>query len=99
MSTMNMTSTQAQAEASIVQTLIQTMPQTMGACLVGLYLSAVYAIDMAFFNAISDSNHIPSFYGVTLLQTYQYFNRYYGRDNIYLYAMVWPTLFNLNVDA
>ncbi|GJJ06942.1 hypothetical protein Clacol_001138 [Clathrus columnatus] len=28
------------------------------------------------------------FYGVTLLQTYQYFSRYYRRDSIYLYVLV-----------
>ncbi|GJJ07016.1 hypothetical protein Clacol_001214 [Clathrus columnatus] len=59
------TSTQTQLEAS----LDQSIPVTVGACLLGAYLAAV-------------------FYGVTLLQTYQYFSRYYGRDSIYLCVLV-----------
>ncbi|CAA7262860.1 unnamed protein product [Cyclocybe aegerita] len=48
--------------------LIPIVP-TMGACLIGVYLSSV-------------------FYGVTLLQTYQYFYRYWGRDKLYIYSLV-----------
>ncbi|CAA7262789.1 unnamed protein product [Cyclocybe aegerita] len=42
---------------------------TLGACLLGVYLSSV-------------------FYGLTLLQTYQYFYRYWSRDKIYIYVLV-----------
>ncbi|CAA7262861.1 unnamed protein product [Cyclocybe aegerita] len=45
------------------------MAPTMGACLIGVYLSCI-------------------FYGLTLLQTYQYFHRYWARDKMYLYVLV-----------
>ncbi|KAJ7598431.1 hypothetical protein C8J56DRAFT_1039307 [Mycena floridula] len=57
------------AEAALEHSLIKSMSQTMGACLVGSYLST-------------------AFYGVTLLQTYQYFSRFWGRDRIYLPILV-----------
>ncbi|GJJ07015.1 hypothetical protein Clacol_001213 [Clathrus columnatus] len=64
-----MTSTSTQTQAELIQSLTQVIPITVGACLLGTFLAAV-------------------FYGVTLLQTYQYFNRYYGHDSIYLFTLV-----------
>ncbi|KAJ7729245.1 hypothetical protein DFH07DRAFT_781990 [Mycena maculata] len=57
------------AAAALAQELIALMPSTMGATLIGLFLSSV-------------------FYGVTLLQTYQYYNKYGREDNWYLFALV-----------
>ncbi|KAJ7774445.1 hypothetical protein B0H14DRAFT_3894473 [Mycena olivaceomarginata] len=55
--------------AAIAQELIGLMPATMGATLIGLFLSTV-------------------FYGVTLLQTYQYYNKYIREDSRYLLILV-----------
>ncbi|KAJ7508589.1 hypothetical protein B0H11DRAFT_1965792 [Mycena galericulata] len=57
------------AAAALAQELITLMPSTMGATLIGLFLSSV-------------------FYGVTLLQTYQYYNKYGREDNWYLLILV-----------
>jgi hypothetical protein len=59
----------AAAAAALAQELVAIMPSTMGATLIGLFLSTV-------------------FYGVTLLQTYQYYNKYGGEDSRYLLILV-----------
>ncbi|KAJ6567329.1 hypothetical protein DFH09DRAFT_1314442 [Mycena vulgaris] len=57
------------AAAAVAHELIPIMPSTMGATLIGLFLSSV-------------------FYGVTLLQTYQYYSKYAHEDSWYLLILV-----------
>ena len=58
---------------------------TMGPCLVGAFLSATYAC----LHLISQLTHLMSrLYGVTALQTFQYFNKYGNKDKLYIRLLV-----------
>ncbi|GJJ07017.1 hypothetical protein Clacol_001215 [Clathrus columnatus] len=70
---MNATSTSAQAQ--LEAELVQSLNQAIPPT-VGACLLGSYLAAMCVF------------YGVTLLQTYQYFNRYYKRDSIYLCVLI-----------
>ncbi|KAJ7576049.1 hypothetical protein C8J56DRAFT_900220 [Mycena floridula] len=79
-----MSAAESPAASELGALLIKTMPQTMGACLVGTFICTASVLHFECLYILLINGYSNSFYGITILQTYQYFSKSWGRDKILL---------------